>query len=93
MGGIVIAVLALAIALLPLEPAARLRAIVIWNVVGLVDLGLGLFTAARIQLAEPSSLAVLLRAPLVLVPLMLLPLLLATHAVVFVRAMRDSARR
>lgn len=92
-GEIVIATLAVGIALLPIEAAARLRAIVIWNVVGLVDLGLALFTTARVQHAEPGSLAEFLRAPLILVPLLLLPLLLATHAIVFVRALRDSARR
>ena len=92
-GDIVIATMALPVVFAPLEPAARLRAITIWNVVGLLDLALVSFTAARLLLAEPIAMSAFFRLPLSLVPTLLLPLLVASHVAIFVRcveARRDS---
>jgi hypothetical protein len=89
MGDIVIATMALPVALAPIEATARLRAIVIWNVVGLVDLLLILFTAVRINLSAPLHLLPLMQLPLSLVPTLLVPLWLATHVIIFVRAVNE----
>jgi hypothetical protein len=48
-------------------------------------------TAARLGLAEPSSMAALLRLPLSLVPTFLVPLIIASHILIFVRLARQRA--
>lgn len=91
-GDIVVAAMALPVALAPLEFSARLRAIVIWNVVGFVDLLLVLFTATRIAVADPSLLRSFTALPLSLLPNLLVPLLLATHVIIFLRVVRERPR-
>ena len=56
-----------------------------WNVIGLIDLVFVLFTAARLNLADPSQLRALTYLPLSLLPTFLVPLLLATHIILFLR--------
>ncbi len=90
-GDIIIATMALPVALAPLEATARLRAITIWNVVGLLDLALISFTATRLLLAEPIAMSAFLRLPMSLVPTLLLPLLVASHLAIFHRCVE--ARR
>ncbi len=85
---VVVAVLALAVALAPLAPATRLRAIAIWNVVGLMDLLLVVITALRLGPADPLTLRPLAALPLSLLPTLLVPLLLATHLLIFARLQR-----
>lgn len=85
LGAIVVATLALPLALAPLADATRQRAIVIWNVVGTVELVLMLFSLVRLALAAPADLFALTRLPLSLLPTFLFPFLLATHVIVFLR--------
>jgi hypothetical protein len=87
-GDIVVALGALAVIALPLAPSPRLRATVIWNVVGLVDLLLVVVTAIRLNLADAAQMRALTRLPLSLLPTFLVPLLIASHAVIFARANR-----
>ena len=65
--------------------AAKRGAFFAWNLLGLADIVLVVVNAARIGLRDPSSMAALLRLPLVLAPLFLVPIIFATHAVLFQR--------
>ena len=89
-GDIVVATFALPVALAPLDEPLRLRAIRIWNIVGLVDIVLVVVTAIRLNLAAPSQLRALTRLPLSLLPTMLVPLIIATHVIIFARLARAS---
>ena len=84
-GDILVAALALAVALVPLAETTRLRAISIWNVIGLTDILLVIVSAARIALAGGDELVSLTRLPLSLLPTFLVPLILATHLAIFAR--------
>ena len=63
----------------------RRRAYAAWNVLGLVDILLVVATAARLALANPESMAALLRLPLSLLPTYLVPLIIASHVLIAVR--------
>lgn len=90
-GDIIVATLALPVALAPLAEPQRLRAIYIWNVVGLADIVLVVVTAARLNFADPSQLYALSHLPLSLLPTFIVPLIIATHVIIFSRVAR--ARR
>jgi len=67
-----------------------------WNVFGLLDILMVVITAARLYLAEPTSLRALLTLPLSLLPTFLVPLIIASHLLVFRRltlASRASSTR
>lgn len=87
-GDIAVATFALPVALAPLAESSRLRAIYIWNVVGLVDIALVVMTAARLNLVDPTQLQALTHLPLSLLPTFLVPLIIATHVIIFVRVAR-----
>jgi hypothetical protein len=82
-----IAVAALALGLLVFSDAARpsRSLLMMWNTLGMVDIVFVVLTAARLALAEPESMAALLRFPLNLVPVFLVPLIIASHVLLFVR--------
>jgi hypothetical protein len=84
-GDIAVALLAVAVVFLPMSDALRLRAIGIWNVVGLVDILLVVLAGARLGLADPFSLRALTHLPLSLLPTFLVPLIIASHIVIFAR--------
>ncbi len=88
LGDIGVAVLAAVVILVPLAPAARLGAISIWNIVGLLDLLLVVLTAGRLALADPQAMRELTILPLSLLPTFLVPLLLASHLLVYTRVRR-----
>jgi len=88
MGDIIVATFALPVALAPLDDAFRRRALVIWNVVGLIDILFVAVTAARLNLADPSQMLALTHLPLSLLPTFLVPLIIASHIVIFVRLAR-----
>lgn len=88
LGDIAVATMALPVAFAPLAPGPRLRAILIWNVVGFIDLLMVLVSAIRIIFTDPSQLRPLTHLPLSLLPTFLVPLLLATHVVIFGRALQ-----
>ncbi|HEX2852550.1 MAG TPA: hypothetical protein VHO24_04875 [Opitutaceae bacterium] len=87
-GDIIVAALALLVALVPMSAALRERAFSIWNVVGLVDILLVVFTAARLGLADPMAMRALTYLPLSLLPTFLVPLIIATHVVIYLRLNR-----
>ena len=88
LGDILVAALALVVALVPLATATRLRAIFIWNVIGLVDILMVVVTAARLGVGHPSSMSELTHLPLSLLPTFLVPLIIVTHVFLFVRLRR-----
>jgi hypothetical protein len=91
-GDIFIATFALPVALAPLEPARRLSAIVIWNVVGLVDILMVILSAMRINLSTPGELRALTHLPLSLLPTFLVPLIIASHVILFARILPPARR-
>lgn len=82
---------ALLICILPLSDHSRLRAIRFWNIIGLTDILLVLFTAARLGLESPQQIRALTYLPLSLLPTFLVPLILATHVIIFVRLRRTDS--
>jgi hypothetical protein len=88
-GDITVASLA-ALLLLSGSPAraGRRAAYTLWNVLGLADILFVVVTAARLGVADPESMAELLRLPLSLLPTFLVPLIIASHVVLGVRLAR-----
>lgn len=84
-GDIAVATAAVAILFVPMSEERRLRFISIWNVVGLVDILLVVFTAARLVLSGSRELRALTYLPLSLLPTFLVPLIVACHLAIFAR--------
>lgn len=89
LGDIAVAAFALAVALIPWSEAARRHAIYIWNVVGLIDILLVVYTAARLGLTSPNSMRALTYLPLSLLPVFVVPLIIASHLIIFTRLRRE----
>jgi hypothetical protein len=87
-GDIVVAASALVIVLLVTDFDRARPLILVWNVLGFADIMFVVATAARLGLAEPSSMAALLRLPLSLLPTFLVPLIIASHILIVVRMAR-----
>lgn len=85
LGGCLVATLALLLAFVPLSAATRLRAVYVWNVLGIADILLVMLSARRFAAIDPTSLLPFTQLPLSLLPTFLLPLLLATHLAIFAR--------
>lgn len=85
LGEIVVGVMALPVVFAPLNDHDRQRAIRIWNVVGLIDILLVVFTITRLNLTMPWQLRPLTELPLSLYPTFLMPLLIATHVILLLR--------
>jgi len=90
-GDIAVATLALLVGLLPMAEATRRHAIAIWNVVGLIDILLVVFTAARLGLEDIRQLRALTYLPLSLLPTFLVPLVIATHVMIVLRLRRENS--
>jgi hypothetical protein len=89
-GDIVVATLALV--LLLLRPGSRMIYHV-WNTLGFVDILFVVSTATKLALADPMSMAALLRFPLSLLPTFIVPLIIFTHVVIFRRLKGDRLPR
>lgn len=87
-GDILVATGALAVAFAPLSERARLRAISLWNVVGLADILFVVATAGRLVTADPGQMTAFTRLPLSLLPTFLVPLIIATHLILYLRVRR-----
>jgi hypothetical protein len=85
LGGMLVGLMALPVALAPLAEEARRRAISIWNIAGAADLVLISVSAARLALEDPTSLRALGTLPLSLLPTFIIPLLLAVHGLILLR--------
>jgi len=68
----------------PDSPGGR-RAYLAWNVLGLLDILGVVLTAARLALADPGSMRVLLRLPLSLLLTFVVPIIIATHVLMLAR--------
>ena len=90
-GDIIVATLALALVVAPLAEPTRLRAIRIWNIIGLVDIALVVLTAARLNLAHPLQMRALTYLPLSLLPTFLVPVIIALHVIIYARLARPQA--
>lgn len=85
-GDIIVALLALALVSGGALTTARRRKLVLaWNIFGLVDILLVVFTAARLALDNPASMAALLKLPLNVLPTFLVPLIIASHVIILWR--------
>src|SRR3954466_13524489 len=69
--------------------AARRLWLAAWNLFGLVDILFVVVSAARHGMAEPLSMAVMLRLPLSLLITFLVPLIIASHIFIFSRLLSD----
>jgi hypothetical protein len=61
--------------------------LIAWNVFGLVDILMVVATAVRLAVADPGSMAALLRLPLSLLISFLVPIIIATHVIIFAKAL------
>ena len=84
-GDILIATGALVLVLLVPDLARRRPWLLVWNLLGLLDILYVVATASRLALVDPWSMQALLRLPLSLLPTFLVPLLIASHLYLFVR--------
>jgi hypothetical protein len=91
-GDIIVAAGALVLVLLVPELASHRVPLLLWNVVGLLDILFVVATAARLALVDPASLSALLRLPLSLLPTFLVPLIIASHVLLFWRLGRNPSR-
>jgi len=86
-GDIIVATLAaLLLLFVPGLATARDRGVVgVWNALGLIDILAVVATAVRSGIADPTSMAALLRLPLSLLPTFVVPIVITTHALLFLR--------
>lgn len=84
-GDIAVATGALGLVLLVPDLASHRGWVMVWNVAGTVDILAVVATAARLALADPDSMAALLRLPLSLLPTFLVPVIIASHVLLFTR--------
>ena len=84
-GDIIVAVAAIPLILTGPSTPRRRPFYLAWNVVGLVDILFVVATATRLALADPTSLAPLLRLPLSLLITFVVPIVIATHIWLFRR--------
>jgi hypothetical protein len=90
-GDIAIASGALVFVLLVPDLLAHRTALLLWNLLGLVDILFVVASAARHVLAAPESMQALLVLPLGLVLTFLVPLIIATHVWLFQRLRTERA--
>jgi hypothetical protein len=64
------------------EAAGGRRLFALWNLLGLIDILLVVANAARTAMADPVSMAELLRLPLSLLPTFLVPIIIVSHVVI-----------
>jgi hypothetical protein len=65
----------------------------LWNTIGLIDIMLVVVSAARVAIANPSSMAQLMQPPFALLPLFYVPLVIASHLWLYGRLMERMRSR
>lgn len=90
-GDIAVGVTALVVCLFPApKSGAGWRAVLAWNLFGLLDILMVVSTAARLGMTDPGVMRALLRLPLSMLPTFLVPIIIATHVIIFVRLGRSA---
>jgi hypothetical protein len=89
-GDIIVAVLALAVVVIPMRPSLRHHAYIIWNTIGLMNVLLLTTTVVRLGFVQPWQLGALRLLPCSMLPTFLIPLIITTHVIIFER-LRDPA--
>lgn len=89
-GDIAVAVTAIVVALIALPANTRSRwwILLVWNVFGLADILLVLFTGIRLGFADMAEMIWITAYPWSLLPTFIVPLVLVTHVLIFVRLHR-----
>lgn len=91
LGEIAVGCMSLPVALAPLSPAQRLRAVSIWNIAGFTELLLAVTLATRLASADPDFFRAISLPPIVAIPLFAVPLLAASHVEIFLRSRNGAA--
>lgn len=73
---------------LPVARRGQWWAVLLWNVFGLLDIGVVIGTGMRLGLEDMDQMAVLTAFPLSLLPTFIVPLIIVTHVLIFVRLWR-----
>jgi len=87
-GDIVVAVLAIAVLLIPRSAGFRPTVLQVWNVIGFADILFVLATAIRLTIGDIHSMDELRRLPMSLLPTFLVPIVIVTHGVIGIRIHR-----
>lgn len=90
-GDIVVAVTVLLLLLIP-GLVKSLKAVFLWNTLGLADILLVVTTAAGLAFVDRESMSALTRLPLSFLPTMVVPLIITTHVVIMIRLLRNRER-
>jgi len=90
-GDIVVAVLALVV-LGAMRSEFAKKLLLIWNMLGLVDIVFVVSSALRFGLNDWQSMHALRELPLSLLPTFLVPLIIASHILIFVRVMQAGTK-
>ena len=80
-----------AVGLLLLPDAREGKWLLIWNIVGLVDILLVVAGAARLVFTDVAALAEFFQLPLGLLPTFIVPVIIVSHLVVFLRLRTEPA--
>jgi hypothetical protein len=88
-GDIIVAVLAIALLLLPdYRAAGRRLFFILWNILGLLDILMVMAIATRLAIADPGFRNGFASLPLSTLPLFVVPVVVATHALMLMEARR-----
>jgi len=85
-GDILVAILA--VILLVVADARNWSILILWNTIGLTDILFVVLLALRLGLADWQSMHALREFPLSLLPTFIVPLIIASHVLIFLRAVR-----
>lgn len=84
-GALVVLVIAL-----PLRKSWQRKTLLVWNVLGLVDILAVLGNGARYAVSQPDLIILFTELPLAMLPLFVVPLVIVAHVLVFVRLRRNA---
>jgi hypothetical protein len=90
-GDIAVASGAVMVSLLPPQHVMTRRALLAWNIIGLIDILFVVITAARLGISNPALMLALTQLPLSFLPLLIVPLIIATHIFIFIRLLKKPA--